>query len=219
MSRLIKVQVLSKFSQFNYSKMKAIHVIGLFIALFWGFQNSTMAQTSSNHLNLELNDPRRLIQKKPRKPINFTPAIAIKPSSLLLDWLNNKINLESRKLVKIPVVIKFDDSYRLGIDDAFIGTSDADIDQNTIFFKLNDSAMGVSLLARLRYICPKTSDYCAVWLVGYWGSLFDSDAFDRSLSRENQQGVTKWAFDVREVHKLIEQSEQNRDIKVLIESP
>jgi hypothetical protein len=202
----------------SFKPMKTISLIILLFTTFLAFPDSTIAQNSPNILTLRLKKPTFPVQKKPRRSIKFIPALTIKPYSTLLDWLNNTTNAQPRKLLKIPVVITFD-SYRLGINNAFIGTSNADIEKDTIFLELDDSAMGISLLNRLRNICPKTSNTCAVWLVGYWGSLLDLDALNPPSSSENPEQITKWPFAVREIQELVKQSEQGEQTRVFIQSP
>ncbi|AFZ25552.1 hypothetical protein Cylst_3402 [Cylindrospermum stagnale PCC 7417] len=202
--------------------MKAANLISLIIVLILGYQDSTSGHTSSIPLISELNKTEKPITtlKKPTNRVNFTPELTIKPFSVLLDWLNHQVKTTSgsRKQLRLPVVIRFKDSYRLAIGNAFVGTSDTDLDKDAIFLSLDDTSMGISLLSRLRNICPKNSNSCGVWLEGYWGSLLELDLPDHPLPGENKAEVSKWPFTVLKVHELIKQPEQGEQIRVFIES-
>ncbi|BAZ32202.1 hypothetical protein NIES4074_47040 [Cylindrospermum sp. NIES-4074] len=211
--------------------MKAGNLMTLMVVLTLGYQNLAMAyspaggiaQISSVLLTSQLNKTQKPITnpKKPTNPVNFTPGLTIQPSSVLLDWLNNQVKTSSgsRKQLRLPVVIHFQDSYRLAIGDAFVGTSDTDLNKDAIFLSLDDSAMGISLLSRLRNICPQTANTCAVWLEGYWGSLLELELSDFSLLGENQAEITKWPFAVLKVQELVKQPEQGEEMRVFVESP
>jgi len=75
---------------------------------------------------------------------------------------------EERLLVRIPVVA-FMDEHRLQISSAFLGVS-ADA-SNHIALRLDDSALGISLIDRLRQRCPEDRRPCVIWVEGYWGPL------------------------------------------------
>jgi len=204
--------------------MKASNLISLIAVVIWGCQTSASVNSSPIPLTSQLN-PKETPMTNPMRPTNsvsFIPGRPIKPSSQLLNWLNNETQTASgsRKRLRLPVVIYFQDSYRLALGNSFIGTSDQDRDQDTIFLSLSDVAMSISLLSTLRDICPKTVNSCAVWLEGYWGSLIDFDLPELSALREDQGENTKSPFSVLKVHELIqEQPEQDEEIRVFIESP
>jgi len=204
--------------------MKASNLISLIAVLAWGCQSSARVNSSPIPLTSQLNNKETPMTNpmKPTNPVSFIPGLAIKPSSQLLNWLNNETQTASgsRKLLRLPVVIHFQDAYRLGIGDSFIGTSDQNRDKNPIFLSLSDAAMGVSLLSTLRDICPKTTNSCAVWLEGYWGALIDFDLPELAALRQDQGENTKSSFSVLKVHDLIQEPlGQNEEIRVFIESP
>jgi len=75
---------------------------------------------------------------------------------------------DERPLVRIPVVA-FMDEHRLQISSAFLGVSpDA---SNHIALRLDDSALGISLVDRVRRHCPGDPRSCVIWVEGYWGPL------------------------------------------------
>lgn len=200
--------------------MKAMNLISLMVLLTLGCQGSTSVNSSPIPLTSELNNQETPITNamRPKNPVSFIPGLPIKPSSQLLNWLNNEASTtsETRKRLRLPVVIHFEDSYRLALGDSFIGTSDKDRDNDAIFLTLDDTGMGVSLLSTLNDICPKTTNSCAVWLEGYWGSLVDLDLPELSELEEDEED--KWPFAVLKVHELIqEQPEQDEEIRVFIE--
>lgn len=202
--------------------MKAINLISLIAVLTWGCQGS--ASVNSSYITSQLSNEETPMTNpmRPTNSVSFIPGPAIKPSNQLLNWLNNETQTTSgsRRQLRLPVVIHFQDSYRLGIGDSFIGASDRHRDDNAIFLSLSDSAMGVSLLSTLRDICPKEVNSCAVWLEGYWGSLIDFDLPELSGRRKDQEENVKSPFSVLKVHALIEeQLGQDEEVRVLIESP
>lgn len=198
--------------------MQAGVLLTMVVVLTGGWQNLDSSQTNSSFITPS-NQPQLSMQKKRRPPVNFIPAVKIQPSNLLLDWLNTTKNNDlssdvSRKLLRLPVVIQFKDKYRFGISQAVIGKSDADINKDSIFLKLNDHQMGASLLMQLIRICPKTGNSCVVWLDGYWG-----ESRLLSLDSESQEDIKKWPFTVRVVHELVKQDHQSQEVMVFIESP
>jgi hypothetical protein len=198
--------------------MKIENLISLLAVFIYGCQSSASINSTPFPLTSQVNTTEAPMISK--NPANFIPGPAIKPSTQLLDWLNKEAKTASgsNKRLRLPVVIHFEDSYRLAIGNSFIGTSDADRDQNTIFLSLDDSSMGVSLLSKVTDICPKTTNSCALWLEGYWGSLINLNIPGLSELREDKG--KKWPFTVREVHGLIQQEAgHNQEIKVFIESP
>ena len=212
---------MSKLKRVNHT-MKAINLISLIVVLTWGCQGS--ASVNSSYITSELNNQETPMTNpmRPTNSVSFIPGPAIKPSNQLLNWLNNETETTSgeKKRLRLPVVIHFQDSYRLGIGDSFIGTSDQNRDDNAIFLSLSDSAMGVSLLSTLRDICPKEGNSCAVWLEGYWGSLIDFDLPELSGRRKDRAKKIKSPFSVLKVHELIQEPlGQDEEVRVLIEPP
>ena len=145
--------------------------------------------------------------KTPEQPKQFTPGPTISPSGPLLRWLIDTVPSVSgpRVRVRLPVIVRFSQS-SIGIAEAFIGTVNR-VDTETMFLRLDDSAMGVSLFERVRERCSKSETACAVWLEGYWDG-------GRSASLPGAFGFT-----VVEVHELIEATTDEMEVHAQIESP
>jgi hypothetical protein len=143
---------------------------------------------------------------KPANPIPYEPGPPIQPAAALLSWLQSQAaaSSERRKRFRLPVVIRFEDSYRLGIASAFIGTSAQDNVSDALRLSLDDTAMSISLLSIVTDLCPKTSDSCAVWLEGFWGSLMD---FDLPEFQPLSDAEGEWPFAVLKVGGLVAESE------------
>ena len=106
---------------------------------------------------------------------SWVPGPSIHSSSALLAWLakNEKQANGMRRRVRIPVVVFFDD-YRLDVSGAFLGVSPDD--PSDIALDLDDSALGISLIERLRERCPADQPSCVIRVEGYWGPLVDIPA-------------------------------------------
>jgi hypothetical protein len=139
---------------------------------------------------------------KKSTPTNYSAGPAIKPSSKLLNWLNEQATVsDSRKRFRLPILIRFEDPYRLAICEAFIGAADTDVDKDTIFLSLDDTGMSMSLMSILEDICPQETDACAVWLEGFWGPLLKSDEAESEAKEDN------WPFAVLKVDGLQKQDD------------
>jgi len=112
--------------------MKASDLISLIAVLTWGCQGSASVNSSSIPLRSQLNNKETPLTNpmKLTNPVSFIPGLPIKPSSQLLNWLNHEAQTASgsRKRLRLPVVIHFQDAYRLALGDSFIGTSDTNLD-------------------------------------------------------------------------------------------
>ena len=204
--------------------MKAVISNFLTAMLTWecqactNFSSNPISSTSQlNNQETPMTNPMR-----PTSPVSFIPGPPIQPSSELLNWLNNETqtNSGSRTRLRLPVVIYFQDSYRLALGDAFIGISNINRDNDAIFLSLSDSAMSVSLLSTLRDLCPTTENSCAVWLEGYWGPPMELNLPQLSAPKQDRAKKIKSPFSVLKVHELIqEQLGQDEEVRVLIESP
>jgi hypothetical protein len=106
-------------------------------------------------------------------------------------------------------VIHFKDKHRLGFGEAFLGTADP-APAEAIYLDLEDSALGISLLDRVRRRCPEPATSCALWLVGYWGPP------SLPLPPAPGDGKTRWPFSVVEVP---EPGGEAAEPRVLIEQP
>lgn len=137
------------------------------------------------------------------------------PSAPLLEWLNRNARLASGqyRLFRLPVVVYFEDEYRLELGDAFIGASEKNLGSDAIALSLDTGAMGISLWSLLNERCPKTSTACAVWLDGYWGSSIE---FNRSDTHKIDQ---KWPFTVVCLHRLIDaRTQRAKTIRAFLET-
>jgi hypothetical protein len=96
------------------------------------------------------------------------------------------------------VVVRFEDHYRLTLGAAHVGVSASDLGSDPIALRLDDGALGVSLLETLSEKCPKPAEACAVWLDGYRGPLV-------AMPDDDEPGEPKkWPFAVLRVHELID---------------
>ena len=107
--------------------------------------------------------------KTPEPERTFVDGPPIDPPAKLLEWLESTGSAEPRPRIRLPVVVRFRDAHRLGLDGGHIGVSPA-IMPGSIQVRLDDTAMGISLLDRVRGACPDDKQTeCAVWLEGTWG--------------------------------------------------
>lgn len=144
----------------------------------------------------------------------FASGPKITPSKQLLDWLNtnDKMVSDRKRRIQLPVVIRFDRYDQISIRDAFVGLSPIPR-SDSIFLSLDDTAMGIPLIERLKEPCPSKSNWCAVWLEGYWGTLVELNP-----PSQKKTSVTKWPFAVLKVQKPIQKKlEEDKEIRILIE--
>ncbi len=85
------------------------------------------------------------------------------PVDGLVDWIQRRAQAED--VVRIPVVVT---RTALGIDAAELGGPGLPAEPRPSV-QLDDSRLGVSLMTRLRSLCPDLDDPCAVWLDGVFG--------------------------------------------------
>ncbi len=114
------------------------------------------------------------MEMRPIEPPEFIAGPPIRPSDTLLDWLDAEAASDSSRQFKLPVVVRLD-MLGMGVDEAFVGVSDADKDEDSVFLDLNDGAMGISLASRVKRLCPQGQRACAVWIEGYWGGSDGGD--------------------------------------------
>jgi len=84
--------------------------------------------------------------------------------------LRGQLAASSGRLLRLPVVVEFDDEYRLAVRRAWLGTGAADPAPSALQLKLDDTSMGVSLLDSLRAACPP-GPRCAVLVDATWGPV------------------------------------------------
>lgn len=199
--------------------MSTFKLIFLIAALAWGCENSAIKSTSHNPLTRQSKTTEKTaatMKKKPMKPLQFIPGPKIKPTRQLLDWLNKKAKMISgrRRRIRLPVVIRFEDSFRLSIRDAFVGVSGAYPNKDMLLLSLNDAALGIPLLSRLRDSCSTKRNWCAVWLEGLWGPLIEL-----KQPEQEKEDLTEWLFSVLKVGKLVEKKlGHDKDVRIFIES-
>lgn len=153
---------------------------------------------------------------RPAQPASMVEGPLIQPSLLLLDWLekNSRTAAGKRVRFRLPVVVRFEDQYRLALSDAFIGTTEADGGAQGILLELDDTGMGIALIDELRGRCPKSTNTCAVWLEGYWGQL----AQVTMPESPSAAGTKKHPFAVLRVHGTIDpQARHAEPIHAMIE--
>ncbi len=100
---------------------------------------------------------------------------AIEPPDQLLAWLETTPGAagERRRRIQLPVVVRFEDEYRLAVGEAFVGARVEAKRPDALRLALEDTGMSVALLTQLGGLCPKPAEACALWLEGYWGRLVD----------------------------------------------
>ncbi len=130
---------------------------------------------------------------------DFAPGPAIDPPDALLKWLES-VKAGPRKRIKLPVVVRFADKYRLGIGTAFVGTTLSEPPAGAVRLDLDDTGLGIGLLDTLRDLCAKEAAGCALWLEGYCGALVD-DSFDDSFDGDDEE--KGFAFSVLKVGGLV----------------
>lgn len=82
--------------------------------------------------------------------------------------LRTQLAAAGSKLLRLPVIVEFDDEHRLGVVRAWLGTSVGDPAPGAVQLKLDDTAMGVAILDSLRAACPPGAR-CAVEIDATWG--------------------------------------------------
>jgi hypothetical protein len=121
------------------------------------------------------------------------------PASTLLAWLQQDAGDEKRTMFRVPVVVRFADQARLGLGDVAIAAQEADLTPDSLALDVDDGALGISLLDRLRSSCPPNRQACAVWLEGHWGRLVEVPS-----PAPASGSVRRWPFAVRRVGELVD---------------
>ncbi len=102
----------------------------------------------------------------------MVPGPPLTPADELLEWLES----QGKKTLRLPVVVHFSEG-RLGIARAYVAVSPGR-EKGALKVGLDDTALGISLLDRLRDRCAPSVDFCAVWLDGTWGRLIEAPVED-----------------------------------------
>ncbi len=136
-------------------------------------------------------------------PASFVPGPALSPSEPLLAWLQASGG-ESRKLLRLPVVITFSNPGRFAIGTAYIGTAPAAPGSappaDAILLKLDGAGLSVALVEQVRAKC-ETAMSCALWVDGLWGPRIGSDPLGGMPA---PAGPTRWPFAVVEVGDAVD---------------
>lgn len=153
---------------------------------------------------------------KPRTPRRFVVGPPVQPSDTVLEWLNHPAN--ARKRLRIPVVVRYTDAFRLALAPAILGTAEPDATHAPILLKLDDSGMGVALLTSLRTLCPAADQPCAIWIEGFWGELVRMPATTSNATPPGTSEPHLWPFAVLQVYGLLDEHPEHDLAYILIES-
>ena len=135
---------------------------------------------------------------QPRKEVKFVTGPALKPTKELLSWLEK---LPKKKLIRLPIVVRFTDESGLFRKDAFIAESLAELAEDSIFVKLDDTTMGIPLSDHLRQHRPEKAQHCALWLDGFWGPALDMPMPSLPMDDKKDKALP---FTIRNVHGVVE---------------
>ena len=111
----------------------------------------------------------------PTPTIQYTQGPPLQPAEALVSWLQGAASpgQDPKPFIRLPVVIRFEDSLKLGIHEAWIGGSDAEIGEGSVALRLDDTGMSVGVLDHILDRIPAEDVHCVVWLEGTWGPLVD----------------------------------------------
>lgn len=134
-------------------------------------------------------------------PVKMTEGPAVEPAGPLLAWLNQSAKGEGgkRRRFRLPLVVRFEDEYRLGYGDVFVGRSLKAAPADAIHVSLDDTALSSPLLQSIAARCPKEAPGCVLLVEGYWGPLVEGGPPDIAMPGE----AKKWPFAVLTVHGLL----------------
>lgn len=104
------------------------------------------------------------LPKTPAPPATFEDGPTLGDAPALRAWLD----ANPGRLLKVPVGVAFR-ADGLGVERAWIGPTGEE-PPDAIRLRLDDAALGVALMDRLRRACPQRPT-CAVWLEGFWGAV------------------------------------------------
>ncbi|MBT3983803.1 MAG: hypothetical protein HOE90_20780 [Bacteriovoracaceae bacterium] len=95
----------------------------------------------------------------------YQSVFPISDSAKLKSWLDHN----KGRYLRLPVVVEFQDEYRLGLKKAFIGGDISQLSDDSLLLDLDDTQMGTSIIDTLKDLCPVGKNSCAVWIDGMWG--------------------------------------------------
>ncbi len=112
---------------------------------------------------------------KPTDSGNFEAGHPLTPASDLLAWIESNAKTGgARTLFRLPVVVVFQDEFRMSVSKAFVGSSTDDSGADKLALRLDDGGLGVGLFDQLNNKCDKSAKACAVWLEGHSGPNIDA---------------------------------------------
>ena len=131
---------------------------------------------------------------QPEKERSFVAGPKLKPTKELLAWLEE---LPKGVRIRLPIVVRFTDETGFMRKDAFIGESVNELDEDSLFIKLDDTTMGIPLSSHLRSHRSEKATDCALWMEGTWGVALDlpMPGFDK--------GTKKHTFTLRRVLEAV----------------
>ena len=107
---------------------------------------------------------------QPAPVLEYSPGPASQPAAELRAWLSEQEARDPKPMLRLPVVLSFAADTLPSIERAWIGVL-PQAPEGAVLLRLDDSALGVSLLDRARELCAPGATTCALWLDGTPGSL------------------------------------------------
>ncbi len=107
---------------------------------------------------------------QPAPEISFVPGPDLQPGEILRAWLEDQGARSPKPMLRLPVVLSFEQGQVMGVSRAWIGVLPEPPD-GSVMLRLDDSALGIPLSDRAREHCAPEAESCALWLEGTWGSL------------------------------------------------
>lgn len=136
-------------------------------------------------------------------PGEFEPGPVVGAAAELLTWFKANATTEGkRRRLRVPVVVAFQDKYRIALGEAFVGGSPDSPVAERLRLDLDDGALGVALLDTVQSRCSDGQMTCSLWVEGYWGPLVE-------IPELASPGGT-WPFAVLSVGKPIKAGDELR---------
>jgi len=107
---------------------------------------------------------------QPAPEITYGPGPELQPGEVLRAWLEDQGVRTPKPMLRLPVVLAFEQGQVMGATSAWIGVL-PQAPEDAVMLRIDDSALGISLQERVREHCAPEADSCALWLDGTWGSL------------------------------------------------
>jgi len=154
------------------------------------------------------------IPKQPDRVPQLVAGPPIRPAGPLLEWLSEVGDAPGpRRLLRLPVVARFEDEFRLALSDAVVGMEAAALDDEAaIRLKLDDTGLGVALPSSLRKLSPERTS--VVWLEGHWGPLVQLPMLGLPGGDDGRH-----TFAVLRVHGPVETPPTGEEARVLVAPP